>query len=419
MKKLPQTPQTLHKTLARARPRQKKTVVVHIPIVEEVPLLEESIQETVERPRSSAPLRQLADGRRGPGVFRFTMSLVGILGIGSLVAVFVIHYQSPQRAPTLSVSIPLPKSDVVALNNASVFHRTLDDMVVASLEEENPSLVAISIDNSEDARPQLGVDRALWVYEFPAESTITRWLGIFAASATADPVPQIGPVRSLRPYMAEIARSLGAVVVHSGGSPDALALEGRFPKDYPSINEFSQTPYFWRDPTRKGPHNLFTAMSRLREHPVLESRTPSLVPLVWKDQAPIVDRGSNKQLVIGYPKPYQARWSYVPSDDLFHRVDEQGNAWKSPSGVELTTSTIVIQFTDIQVLDRVGRRDIRLNGTGEVMVMSHGSVELGQWVRHSANARTTLQTVDGDPLAIKPGRVWWSIVQKGTQVTFE
>lgn len=412
MKKPLQNRQTLHKTLARGRVR-RNAPVVHIPIVEEELLPVATPAETPKHPRPSAPPN---GGWTRSGVFRFAIIVLSVLGIVATATVAVSRFIP---APILSTDSNTP----VVVSNDPIpvaIRRAFDGVFVYSSEQQNPPLVAISIDNSIDARPQLGVDQALWVYEFPAEATITRWLGVFAAEANGDNVAQIGPVRSIRPYMAEIARSIGAVVVHSGGSPDALSLVGRFARDYPSINEFSQTPYFWRDPTRVGPHNLFTAISRLREHPIVKARISTLKPFAWKEVVADTTREVlQKQLVISYQQPYQARWRYSSTDQLFHRVDEDGAPWKSPSGAELTTPTIVVQFTDISVLDQIGRRDVRLKGTGEAMVFHRGSVELGTWVRNTSNDRTILQTVDGEPLAISAGRVWWSIVSNGTEVTFE
>ncbi len=412
MKKPLQTRQTLHKTLARGRVRRNITPIVHIPIVEEEALPVSAPPETPKHPRPSAPPN---GGRIRSGVFRFALLVSGVL------AVVVVATIALSRLP-ITLDAPLEPDTPVVIGHQEAperIRRSLDGVMVDLPQEQNPPLVAISIDNSIDARPQLGVDQALWVYEFPAEATITRWLGVFAASSASPDVAQIGPVRSIRPYMAEIARSIGAVVVHSGGSPDALSLVGRFARDYPSINEFSQTPYFWRDPTRVGPHNLFTAISRLREHPIVKARMPALEPLVWKEVTEGATGFGQKQLVIGYQQPYQARWSYSSADQLFHRVDEDGAPWKSPSGAEFTTPTIVVQFTDMRVLDRIGRRDVRLKGTGEAMIFHRGSVELGTWVRNTVNDRTTLQTVDNEPLSMPTGRVWWSIVPNGTEVTFE
>ena len=63
---------------------------------------------------------------------------------------------------------------------------------------------AIMVENTPDARPQSGLINADVVFEVVDEYGITRFVAVFS-SYDSD---LVGPVRSARPYYAEIARSL-------------------------------------------------------------------------------------------------------------------------------------------------------------------------------------------------------------------
>src|SRR5262249_44865010 len=113
------------------------------------------------------------------------------------------------------------------------------------------------IENSDDARPQSGLQEAGVVYEAIAEAGITRFMALFQETG-----PQyIGPVRSLRPYYIDFAAPFQASIVHVGGSPDALAqvTSGGFR----NLDQFANGGSFWRISTRYAPHNVYTAFARL------------------------------------------------------------------------------------------------------------------------------------------------------------
>ncbi len=325
---------------------------------------------------------------------------------------------SPQQLqqPSNTLPPPTPPSVRRALNGsfAPLEFRTASGGVVDSTDHQQSSLVAISVDNMLEGRPASGIDQALWVFEVPAEATITRFLAVFDAQMN---VSEIGPVRSARPYMIDLAQSIGAVLVHSGGSPEVLQLLAKRTSNRTSINEFSQTPYFWRDSNRPGPHNLYTSLNRLREHSIVKALKPTLAPLGWLETT--ASTADQKVLTIGYPEPYTARWAYNPSTHRMERRDAHGNNERTRSGAPIAADTVIIQFTDVTVLDAIGRRSIRTLGEGDAMVVANGAMELARWVRQNPNDRATLVDITGLPLSINPGVVWWTVVSKGTAVSFE
>jgi hypothetical protein len=74
---------------------------------------------------------------------------------------------------------------------------------------------AIMVENTPDARPQSGIIDADVIFEVVDEYGVTRFVSIFSSKNPN----LIGPVRSTRPYYAEIARSFDPVLVFWGTAP--------------------------------------------------------------------------------------------------------------------------------------------------------------------------------------------------------
>ena len=127
-------------------------------------------------------------------------------------------------------------------------------------EELPKRVVMVMINNAPQARPQSGLDSADIVYEVLAEGSITRLVGLYHSREPK----VIGPVRSIRPYYIDIGSGFEAIMVHAGGSPDALTtLKGMAHMD----EIYNAGGFFWRENFRKAPHNLYTDLDRIQKEP--------------------------------------------------------------------------------------------------------------------------------------------------------
>ena len=70
-------------------------------------------------------------------------------------------------------------------------------------------------------------------------------------------------MRSARDYFVELARGLGGVLVHDGGSPAAVADIAR--TNTQTFNAFDRGELFSRAPGRSAPYNLYSSGGTLRE----------------------------------------------------------------------------------------------------------------------------------------------------------
>lgn len=110
---------------------------------------------------------------------------------------------------------------------------------------------AVLIDNL-NGYPQRGLREATTIIEAPVEGFITRLMAFYDVD---NPVV-VGPVRSARDYFLDLARASRAVLVHDGGSPNALnRIEA---ESFTTFNAYREGQLFYRDAERAAPYNLYT-----------------------------------------------------------------------------------------------------------------------------------------------------------------
>lgn len=108
--------------------------------------------------------------------------------------------------------------------------------------------VALCSNNYKAAQPVLGISHADIIYEHITEGlgSETRMLAVYTDLNFDD---KLGSVRSARTYSIDLASSLDAIYVHCGGS--SMALDKLAKSRYPSLNEYYNGDYFYRDSERK------------------------------------------------------------------------------------------------------------------------------------------------------------------------
>lgn len=272
--------------------------------------------------------------------------------------------------------------------------------------------IMVMINNAPKARPQSGLDKADIVYEVLAEGDITRFAAIYHSQA-----PEvIGPVRSIRPYYVELGEGFDAVMVHAGGSPDALALlrEG----GYAHLDEIHNPRYFWRDPSRKAPHNLYTDLTSIRRAMADKGyadvgKLPRL-PFVDDPRQDPVGAPARK-VEIRYAATYRCGYEYDAARQVYRRLTQGKLHRDRTTGEMLTAVNVIVLEAQHRVLDAAGRREIDLAGPGRAYVFQRGVMRTGTWER--ANGVLRVYGEDGTEIPLYPGNTWVNIVPTNPGLT--
>ncbi len=332
----------------------------------------------------------------------------------------------------ISLSEPEPEAVYGPLN-----HQLLDE------EAQNnvlPRPIVVTIDNFAKARPQSGLNKADLIYELPAEGGISRFLAVFYCGSS----DIIGPVRSARPYLVDVAKEYGGVYIHVGGSPDALNYLAK--GGWPYINEFAFGKYFWRDKKRKAPHNLYTSIENLSEAIAAKGWDEIIIPEAFKfietpEDNPAGPEGDNLEEDKGEDNPVEdniikdggeraaiVRINYIAARNTYTYDEEKNFYWRqinenphvdAVTDEQLTAANIIVQMVDSKVLDKEGRLEINMIGRGEAMLFSRGQVKKGSWERASLGHRTVFKDESGREWELSPGQTWIQVADKTVKISYE
>jgi predicted small lipoprotein YifL len=287
--------------------------------------------------------------------------------------------------------------------------------------EDNPALpggVLVMVDNHSKARPQSGLDKADVVFEIMAEGGITRYMAMFYTQA-AD---KIGPVRSARYYFVQLAKGYDLPYAHVGGSVDGLETISKLKvKD---LNEAGNAgKYFWRDKSRKAPHNSYTSTDQLMEA-VKAKNYGEVVPVLPPYGSEFVGEplsGGQVDLTYATGKyPYKVSWRWeegLGGNGGQYRRYINGEAQATLDEVPLVADTIFVLAakTRERNTDPV-TSSVDIIGQGEALCIIENQVVHGTWVKESAEAPLQLLDSAGQPMKRKLGKTWIQIINSMAEV---
>ncbi len=273
--------------------------------------------------------------------------------------------------------------------------------------------VMIMVENSPAARPQSGLDQADIVFEILAEGDITRFVAVYQSGS-----PQIvGPVRSIRPYFVEIGDGLDALIVHAGWSPAAMDLIIKR-----KLAHFDQVygdhAYYWRDSSRKAPHNLYTSIEKIRQGAEKKRfRTEwngPVLTFVPKEQA---EQGTEAgKVTIHYINGYYVSYEYDASASAYKRFMDGKPHEDKETGKQLSAANILICEAKHRIVDNAGRRAVDVTGPGPGYLVQLGRIQPVVWENKDGIIKAY---ADGKEVGLIPGQTWIQVVPEGAKVQYE
>jgi hypothetical protein len=272
----------------------------------------------------------------------------------------------------------------------------------------NRPVLAVKIDNTRPAQPQLGLRSADIVYVEQVEGGATRIMAVFSSRLPRS----VGPVRSARISDLHILRQYP--------SP-ALAYSGVQGKMKPYI---ARAPLYDVSPERAGgayrrsgdrpaPYNLYAAPSALL------GRAPKAGTArdIGFRFGPAPSGGKPAQrFTASYPgATFSFRWS---KDQRRWLVWQDGRRDRAAEGGQLGGETIVVQYartTRSPFRDFLGNYTplVVTTGTGRAVVLRDGMAYEARWSRPREQDGTTFTTPAGQPMTFAPGQVWVVLVNPG------
>jgi hypothetical protein len=268
----------------------------------------------------------------------------------------------------------------------------------------------VVVENSADAWPLSGLDKASVVYEFLAESRIPRFVALFPYGTELD---KIGPVRSARPYFLDILKPLSAIFMHVGGAPDALSRLKTI-QEITNIDQFFNDQFFWREETRDAPHDVYTSSELINKMFETKELTTTSDFKGWLYR----DKDENRE-VADEPKTitvnftnstYQAKYIWDKMQKLYLRYQAK-EPMKLADGSQIWTDNVVVELHKHKIIDSIGRREIEMTGEGLVWIFNEGGEGIkGLWKKTSDSDIARYYDEKGVEIPLVRGKTWVEII---------
>ncbi|HZR15308.1 MAG TPA: DUF3048 domain-containing protein [Acidimicrobiia bacterium] len=264
----------------------------------------------------------------------------------------------------------------------------------------------VKVENTPQARPQAGLDRADVVYDEVVDGGITRFLAIFQSTDT-DPV---GPIRSVRPIDPSLVWPVGGIFAYSGGVASEVAAIRAAP--VLALDEDGAGPAMFRVSSRPAPHNLYGHPDKFWAR----GGTPIPPPALFQYLAP--GAAFAGQPVASFTVDESPDRSYDPT----YTWDVASGSWKRAygskpfvmaDGVQVAPANVVVQQIAYTPAAGASGATGQTVGQGPVWVFSGGKVAQGQWVRSSLAQPAHFVDASGNPILLAPGRTWVELAAGG------
>lgn len=269
-------------------------------------------------------------------------------------------------------------------------------------------VVSVKIENSPQARPQTGLDKADVVYEVISEGGITRFHALFQSK-----VPKVvGPVRSARPPDLYIVPQYHSLIAHVGGPKrvrTALANKSRFS----DMDQFFNPAAYWRSSRRSAPHNMYLDITKLRRYATTKrsyAATQVITGLEFA-RASVVTTPVVTLLTVPVSSSNKVQWRYSAGTRTYAR-SINGIAHKDAvTGKQLRARNVVVLWAQITPYpgDTHGVVNIALVGSGRASVFYGGQRVDGTWTA-GTGAPPKLKSADGRPIKLDPGNTWFQVI---------
>lgn len=283
---------------------------------------------------------------------------------------------------------------------------------VMTQEQLSNMPLAFVIENSKSSMPQSGLDRADVVYEMEVEWGVTRFLAIYQSERAA----KIGPIRSTRKYIQELVKFNGIPFAHAGGSNESIAIIAT--DNLKSINEIGLPRYFYRDRSRRAPHNLYTSYDKIEEYSRIKDYvgTATIGSDFREDAMGLTDQTATSISIV--PSSY-VDISYEYKDGKYERYqDGKGHVDKETKS-QLYAETIIVQRVASRAINDAEKHiALDIVGEGRAYIFSDGKVISGTWKKSNLTTGTKFYDSDGRRLFLPPGKLWWHIIREGTDLTY-
>lgn len=279
------------------------------------------------------------------------------------------------------------------------------------IESENTARpILVTINNHPKARPQAGISSADVVYEMLVEADATRYLALFQSKLPEN----IGPIRSARDYLIEIAGGFDGFYVAHGYSPEAHQMLNK--KVVENINGMQYDGiYFERSKDRKAPHNSYISGENLKLGAEKVNATLEMkkkVGMAFYDTIDNVKIGIKaNEIHMNYnnsTSPYNSIYQYDAETGLYAKSSPSKPTLDALTNEQVTIANVLFLEMPHRVIDAESRRELTLTEGGQAFIFQQGMMREVAW--KNVNGLLVAIEDDGSEVQLIPGKSWIHLV---------
>ena len=254
-------------------------------------------------------------------------------------------------------------------------------------------MIGIVVENSPDARPQWGMSTPDIVMEYEVEGGISRMLWLYA---DANYIPEkVGPVRSARHDIVELALGFDMLFVHCGQSYIARDLMAAHP-ELTEIDGMKSYDFFKRDTTRNtaSEHRLcllgktFAAeLASLGKDLTVEEGKKFPFRFEDENSGRELTGGECSEIKFSYSGNYNFVFTRNAASGLYECA-LNGKPRTDDSGAVCAYSNVIILYTDMTDMgDKDHHQDLLLEKGGRGVYVNGGRYEEITWQKTQTQIR--------------------------------
>lgn len=355
--------------------------------------------------------------KRAVTMFLTLALLLGCAGCGK----FILHYDDAwmDKKPTVIERIFGGKTE----KKADRIEPLTGERSEVDVSENRP--YAVMINNISVAQPQVGISQADWIYEIPAEGGITRMMALFSH---IENVPNVGSIRSLRPYYLSIALSYDAIVIHGGGSEDAYSdLEMLHADHIDGVrDDYAFTSLFYRDMSRASAgteHTLFfngdKVPALVEEYGFCTTHNSAYkTGLTFSGNAAEQGTSSAGEICVTFNNSKSTNFTYNSDYNGaggFYTAAQYGSEYADGgSGEVVPFANVLILQTAMRAYDDYGRLEADVVGSGAGWFFTGGKCVPIHWSRSGTYEPFQYTTESGEPVVFSVGKTYAAVIPADT-----
>lgn len=262
---------------------------------------------------------------------------------------------------------------------------------------------------------QSGIQDAYIVYEIIAEGGITRLMAIYK---DANP-ERIGTIRSTRAYYLDYALENDAILLHIGGSPEALSDIRTL-----GINDLDGDGTF-RDKSLglATEHTAFSSMARMNEKIVARKfRDTANKDLLLNYSVDEIDLSTKEgaipanNVAISFSTSKDTSFVYDAEAKNYKRFQSNKAHTDYVKKKQYTVKNIITYQVSNSTYDYKGRQTLNNIGTGSGYFISNGYAVPITWEKKTRNDQTVYKYLNGEEIVVNDGNTHIEIQPKNRSI---